>query len=90
MREIIKTEIIGKDQIPQPRKMSNRYYRHLLRDLQGDNALVLEYDNEVSLNKGQARIHYASVSEYGTGKIRTQRNGLKLYVWKNIIIQNNK
>ena len=82
MQEFIKSEIINKDQIPNPKKMCNRFYRDLLRDINGDKALVLEYDNEDSLNKGQARIHYASISEFGTGKIRTQRNGLKLYVWR--------
>ncbi|MFC1923560.1 hypothetical protein ACFLY4_09775 [Chloroflexota bacterium] len=82
MENPITVNVIEQNQVPSSKKKPNSYYRKLLRELDKNKALILEFDNELARRKGQSRIHYASVSEFGVGKVKTQSEGLTLFVWR--------
>ena len=71
MDDPVKVDYVNLDQIPKPKKKSNSYYRELLKNLKRNQALIIKFDNLSALRKGQARIHYASISEFGVGHIST-------------------
>lgn len=81
MDDPIQVDYVRLDQIPKPKKESNNYYRQLVRNLNKNQALKLTFDNVSALRKGQARMHYASISEFGTGHLCTYSDNLCLHVW---------